>query len=107
MKTAATKSNPVSLGTKRTCPKCSLKFYDFSKPTIQCPKCATEVDPNAQPPILRQASEGKKAAKVKPIIDEEEATTGASDFESVDDLGDDDDSLDELAATEVADDEDA
>lgn len=107
MKTAATNSGAVSLGTKRTCPKCSLKFYDFSKPTIQCPKCGTEVDPQAQAPVLRQASEAKKAPKAKPIVDEEEVTAGASEFESVDDLGDDDESLEALAATEDTDDEDA
>jgi uncharacterized protein (TIGR02300 family) len=106
MKTAST-SSAVTLGTKRTCPKCALKFYDFSKPTIQCPKCGTEVDPQAQSPLLR-TTEAKKS-KAKPILDEEEATPGASEeaFESVDDLGDDDESLEELASNEGSDEEDA
>ena len=43
MKKAATKAQqpqpPVSLGTKRQCPKCATKFYDFNKPEAVCPKC--------------------------------------------------------------------
>ena len=87
----------VNLGTKRTCPKCALKFYDFSKPEIQCPKCGTEVDPEAE---LQQRQPEKKATKPKASLrdDDEEVVVGASEFESVDDLGDDDDEgLDDIA----------
>ena len=28
-----------ALGTKRTCPKCVAKFYDFNLTPIECPKC--------------------------------------------------------------------
>lgn len=105
MKKAATKEIPVNLGTKRSCPKCALKFYDFARPTIQCPKCGTEVDPDAELQILRQPSESKKSVK-KVIRDEEEETTRSSDetFESVDDLNDDDEeALDDLADKEDSD----
>lgn len=29
------------LGTKRTCPSCQTKYYDFDKPTPVCPKCGS------------------------------------------------------------------
>ena len=38
---------PASLGTKRQCPHCTTKFYDFARSEIRCPKCDKIVDPNA------------------------------------------------------------
>lgn len=33
----------TDLGTKRQCPKCAAKFYDFgAKETVACPKCGKE-----------------------------------------------------------------
>ncbi len=92
MKKAAAKSTPVTLGTKRTCPKCALKFYDFAKPEIHCPKCNTEVDPNATLPILKE----KRAPKPKIREDEDIVVAGADEFESVDDISDDDDDIEKL-----------
>lgn len=107
MKKAAAKEN-VNLGTKRTCPKCALKFYDFAKAEIQCPKCHTEVDPNAELQAFRATPEKKKP---KGIIrdDEEEVVVATTDaFESVDDLGsDDEESLDGIAAADDDGDDDA
>lgn len=104
MKKSAAKAEPVNLGTKRSCPKCALKFYDFARPTIQCPKCGTEVDPDAELKVFKQPADSKKS-KVKSSLrdDDEETTPVVSEeaFESVDDLGDDDeDGLDELADDE-------
>ena len=90
MKKAAAKG-AVNLGTKRTCPKCALKFYDFAKAEIHCPKCQTEVDPQAELPPLKGLE--KKASKTKGIMrddDEDVASPAADTFESIDDLGDDD-----------------
>ncbi|MBY0371537.1 TIGR02300 family protein [bacterium] len=108
MKKAAAKTAaaPVTLGTKRTCPKCASKFYDLAKASIQCPKCGTEVDPNAELALFKQATE-KKAKPKTMLRDEEDGPTNASEFESVDDLGDDDDaSLDELGAKDGGESED-
>lgn len=30
---------PVELGSKRRCPSCGTKFYDFKKAEVVCPKC--------------------------------------------------------------------
>lgn len=32
-------------GTKRSCPKCSARFYDLGKMPVHCPKCSFEFDP--------------------------------------------------------------
>ena len=33
-------------GIKRVCPSCSIKYYDFNKNPIVCPKCEFEFDPD-------------------------------------------------------------
>ena len=33
-------------GIKRVCPSCSIKYYDFNKNPIICPKCEFEFDPD-------------------------------------------------------------
>ena len=33
-------------GIKRVCPSCSIKYYDFNKSPIICPKCEFEFDPD-------------------------------------------------------------
>ena len=33
-------------GIKRLCPSCGIKYYDFNKETIKCPKCEFEFDPD-------------------------------------------------------------
>lgn len=38
---------PPTLGIKRECGGCAIKFYDFGKSEIVCPKCRTPIDPNA------------------------------------------------------------
>ena len=35
----------ASLGTKRACLACGMKFYDFSRSPITCPGCGAEFDP--------------------------------------------------------------
>ena len=63
MKKATQKSTPVNIGTKRSCPKCGTKFYDFAKPEPVCPKCEVKLDLNALSPIPRLKAEPKKAPK--------------------------------------------
>ena len=38
-------SNP-EWGIKRACPSCGIKYYDFNKNPIICPKCEFEFDPD-------------------------------------------------------------
>jgi uncharacterized protein (TIGR02300 family) len=107
MTKAAATAAPVNLGTKRTCPKCAAKFYDFAKAEIQCPKCRTGIDPNAEQ-SFKPAK--KEAAKPRGIVrdEEEEVVVASSDaFESVEDLSDDDESLDGLAQADDDGDDDA
>ena len=33
-------------GIKRICPSCGIKYYDFDKSPITCPKCKFEFDPD-------------------------------------------------------------
>ncbi len=92
----STEAAPVSLGTKRQCPKCSTKFYDFNKEEIECPKCGTEIDPQSL--NLFAKSETKKAPKAVKIEEEvpEVADTVAIEtegFESVEDLADDEEEV--------------
>src|SRR5688572_19243242 len=80
----------VDLGTKRVCPKCAAKFYDFAKAEIECPKCGATVDPNKQ---VSAPAPAPRPAPVKREIDpgETEITTAAGgDFESLDELEADD-----------------
>lgn len=81
---------PVNLGTKRNCPSCNIKFYDFGKPEVVCPKCQAKLDEAALNPVAKLA----QAKKARPVVDEETpavATDSEDVIESVDDLGDDED----------------
>ncbi len=68
----------MSLGTKRTCPKCEAKFYDLTKNPAQCPKCDVKTDFVALEKLaLANAPKPKKKApapvkepKVKVHLDE-------------------------------------
>ncbi len=48
MKKATKTTNPINLGTKRHCPTCGIKFYDFGKPEVSCPKCEAKVEAMGQ-----------------------------------------------------------
>ena len=91
MKKATQKTGPVNLGTKRTCPKCATKFYDFAKEEIVCPKCSTTVDPNAITPVLNLKPEPKKAAKKEVEPEVEVVATETDGIESLEELEDDED----------------
>lgn len=51
-------------GVKRTCPKCSAKFYDLKKNPAECPACHAKFDPELQV---------KKRVKRKPARSLEDA----------------------------------
>ena len=50
-------SNP-EWGIKRVCPSCSIKYYDFNKNPITCPKCEFEFDPD----LLLKSRKGRSIA---------------------------------------------
>ena len=101
MKKAAPKvqQKPASLGTKRSCPQCSTKFYDFDKAEISCPKCETQFDVDKLSHMTRTPVELKRPAPKtpeKPTSDdpllqaEELVADDTESFESVDELADED-----------------
>jgi uncharacterized protein (TIGR02300 family) len=99
MKKAASKSPVANLGSKRQCPKCATKFYDFGKEEIVCPKCGTEIDPNALVQIPKSAPEPKRPTKIADVDSDDEvarpegAAVTSDEFESVEDLADDEEDL--------------
>ena len=45
-------------GIKRVCPSCSIKYYDFNKRPITCPKCEFKFDPD----LLLKSRKGRSIA---------------------------------------------
>ena len=45
-------------GIKRVCPSCSIKYYDFNKNPIICPKCEFAFDPD----LLLKSRKGRSIA---------------------------------------------
>ena len=45
-------------GIKRVCPSCSIKYYDFNKNPIICPKCEFKFDPD----LLLKSRKGRSIA---------------------------------------------
>ncbi|WP_246104892.1 TIGR02300 family protein [Rhodoligotrophos appendicifer] len=62
------------LGTKRTCPNCSTRFYDLEKDPIHCPKCSYSfVAESLLPSKMDQMVPVAPAPKVEPkVVDDEE-----------------------------------
>jgi uncharacterized protein (TIGR02300 family) len=99
MRKATQKTTPVSLGTKRSCPGCGTKFYDFNKEEIVCPKCETRLDLNGTASSSARIPEAKKPAKIAESSETPDVIVGGSSddiagaseeaFESVDELDDD------------------
>ena len=50
-------SNP-EWGIKRVCPSCGIKYYDFNKDPIICPKCEFKFDPD----LLLKSRKGRSIA---------------------------------------------
>ena len=66
----------VEWGIKRVCPSCSVKYYDFNKNPVICPKCEFEFDPD----LLLKSRKGRSIAtktedyKVSNDVKKEEET---------------------------------
>jgi len=106
-KSTAKAAAPVSLGTKRTCPKCGVKFYDFNKKELNCPKCSAELNEQTLAQVAKLPVKHEKKEKPEPaqqMLASDEAADSAPDFESVEDLGGDDD-VEDIEVVEDKDDE--
>ena len=95
---ATQKAGPVSLGTKRSCPKCGTKVYDFNKEDLACPKCDAKFKASESSSLNLKLETPKKAKKELPeeaLMDAEDLVVGdnAPAFESVDELDDDEDEV--------------
>jgi uncharacterized protein (TIGR02300 family) len=107
-------------GTKRICPSCGARYYDFGKALgeIACPKCGTSFDPEAflktrraragavvekeAEPLATEEVEETEAEPAEGAEDEEEAAEtveGEEDEELIEDaseLGEDDEDIEEV-----------
>lgn len=93
-------ASPARLGTKRACPKCSTKFYDFEKEDLSCPKCSAKFKASdlVSAPLL-PPSQPKKPKNVEKTTQEglmqgeELVATDADAFESLEDLADEENDI--------------
>lgn len=84
---------PGRLGQKRNCLECGTKFYDFERLPITCPKCFSEFEPADFEPKISLKSDSKKARVVEKEEEPERelvVSESSDDFESLEDLSDDD-----------------
>jgi hypothetical protein len=100
-KTKEKATPPVRLGTKRSCIKCGAKFYDFEKEVIVCPKCNAKMTADDFTAVLTKTPEPKKAKPEKTppeaALEGDEAPAAGDDaFESTDDLGGEEDVVEEI-----------
>lgn len=84
------------LGTKRVCPACSAKFYDFGAVApFTCPKCAHAFTPEIPKPVVIEPAP-KPKPKPKPVVKDDqedemsEELGGIEALEGFDDEYDDD-----------------
>jgi hypothetical protein len=80
--------NSGNLGSKRVCPKCDAKFYDFGAVTpVKCPKCGHSWTDGAKKKAAAPKKETKPAPKpVRKIVrDEDDLLDIAGDLPDVED----------------------
>ncbi len=70
-------SNP-EWGIKRACPSCGIKYYDFNKNPIICPKCEFEFDPD----LLLKSRKGRSVvSKTEEVEVSKDSTKEKETFE--------------------------
>lgn len=92
---ATQKAGPATLGTKRSCPKCATKVYDFGKEDLSCPKCDTKFKASEVGALKLDPPKKTKKLPEEALMDAEDIVVGdnAPAFESVEELDDDDDEV--------------
>jgi len=87
---------PVSLGQKRTCLKCSTKFYDFEKDPIVCPKCHAKMTAEDFATAIPKSEPRRREKPVQEVAKDEDsaADSSGSEFESLEDLADSEEDVD-------------
>ena len=90
----------IDLGHKRTCPYCSVKYYDFYQDELNCPECGKLIEPAniSRPKRGRKAGIAvattptksvKENDELKDLIDETDDNSISSDEEDNDNLAED------------------
>ena len=99
--------SPPNLGTKRACPSCATKFYDFGKSEVMCPKCESKLTVEqlealrSAAPSPKRISKAPKKVVEEPQVDGGEVIAGETEpHESLEDLGDEEDVLEGIGAEE-------
>lgn len=77
----------AELGTKRSCPKCSKRFYDLNKDPATCPECGNVFEIQS----LYQSDMRERAKADKKVKDDDFEIVDADDI--LEDTGDVDDDL--------------
>ena len=74
-------------GTKRICPSCGTRYYDFLKPLgeIVCPKCGTQFDPEAFLKTRRARVAAGPEKEVETVAGEEPAEAEGEEAEVAED----------------------
>ncbi len=80
-------------GTKRICQSCAIKFYDFGRSPIVCPKCSTVFDPET---LLksRRSRPAPTPKPAKPVVVAKKTVPSDNEDDDVDALAGDDDLAD-------------
>jgi uncharacterized protein (TIGR02300 family) len=99
-KSATMSEENIDLGHKRTCPHCSVKYYDFYQDELECPECGKTIEAVN----IMKPKRGRKAGvtistaptktvkendELKDLIDETDESALPSDEEDSDDLAED------------------
>ena len=74
-----------ALGTKRTCPACTAKFYDFGKQELSCPKCS-HTWAIAVVGEIKMDKPIPKPKKPKPVVYDDDGLDDMDDFGPVAEL---------------------
>ncbi|MCZ6604587.1 MAG: TIGR02300 family protein [Alphaproteobacteria bacterium] len=96
-------------GTKRICQSCTIKFYDFGRTPITCPKCSAVFDPETllKSRRNRPSAAAKSSKPPAPVLSKpkDDDPTDTADVEKTPDAEDEDESTIEDASELGEDDE--
>ena len=88
-------------GTKRICPSCGAKFYDFHRDPITCPACNTAVEPGVLARVRRPRTGAAVAAVAEAEPEEEVLVEDEVDLEVVVEEEEEEDVDEEVVAADT------